>query len=101
MPTFEPGQTIETKEPTMLVEIDRERPLRPGTIEFMLEVIDDANNLSRPARITITILDTEAPNAIIDGPEAVLFGQEFTLSGERSTDLGGGQIIAYRWTRLR
>jgi hypothetical protein len=101
MPTFEPGQTIETKESTMLVEMDKERPLRPGTVEFMLEVIDDANNVSRPALITITILDTEAPNAILDGPSTVLFGQGFTLSGERSIDLGGGEIVAYRWTRLR
>jgi hypothetical protein len=63
-------------------------------------VVDDSGNVSVPALITIQILDTEAPNAVIDGPERVPFGQSFQLSGRRSVDLGGGQIVAYRWTRM-
>ncbi len=74
--------------------------MKPGTYVFQLEVIDDAGNRSAPATAKITVIDDDAPTAIISGPETVSFGKGFTFSGAKSTDIGGS-ITKYIWTQLQ
>lgn len=100
MPVFMPGTRVETQEPLILVDIDPERPYPPGRMRFQLVVTDDSGNTSVPAELVVQVLDTQAPNAVLDGPSQVQFGSEFELSGRRSVDLGGGQIVSYVWSRV-
>ncbi len=44
--------------------------------------------------------DTEAPTAVLDAPPTATHGSDFTLSGTRSSDAGGGTVVAYRWTAV-
>lgn len=43
--------------------------------------------------------DTTAPTAVLDAPNSVAIGASLTLSGSRSTDVGG-RIARYVWTRI-
>lgn len=81
------------------------RPLAPGAHVFRLVVVDDAGNQSAPRDVTVTVAqgaatDTYAPNAVLDAPVTIGVGSPLTLSGARSTDLGGGQVRRYEWMRL-
>lgn len=100
MALFNFGVPIETEEPAIAVEFDAANPLPPGQHRIQLICMDDAQNESAPAIHTFVVMDTERPNAIIDGPSRVVFNQPFKLSGERSFDVGGGRIVLYRWTLL-
>ena len=97
------NQPVETASPdsSLTVEIDASSPLTPGTYQFQLVVTDDAGNTSTPAVVQIAVLDDQAPTAIIDAPSRVGFGKNFTLSGNRSTDIGGGVIKTYKWTLIQ
>ena len=100
MPVFDPNVPIETADAVIQVEIDKERPLPVGRHLFRLVVIDDSGNESEPDEVEVFIMDTERPTAILNAPTRVPFGTSFDLSGKESTDLGGGQIVRYIWTRV-
>lgn len=97
MPEFSPGQTIETEEPRIQVEINEENPMQPGRYTFQLVVVDDSGNESLPDSVDIIIRDTQRPTAVIEAPQSVPFGENFRLDGRRSSDIGG-EIVTYRWT---
>jgi hypothetical protein len=99
MPELLPGQTIETKEPVLLVEASRERPLRPGRMVFQLVVVDDSGNESAPVTREVYVIDDQHPTAVLVAPERVAAGQPIRLDGSQSTDIGG-TIVRYKWTRL-
>ena len=82
--------------------------LAVGKHSFQLTVADDSGNNSVPAQITVIVVDTTAPTAVVDLTDAngrlisngqVSFGAGFVLSGKRSTDIGGS-IAAYEWEVL-
>ncbi len=96
------NQSIEAEAPdsSLVITPDPRAGIRPGTYLFQLEVIDDAGNRSTPAQARVTVLDDQAPNAIISAPSTVGVGKGFTLSGRESTDVDG-QITRYIWTLVR
>ena len=94
-------------DPRLQVKFDPANPLKPGKYTFQLQVEDDADppNRSEVATLTLTVFDDVVPKAVIkitkptpDVPR-VRFGQAFVLSGEESTDDGGGTIVKYIWKR--
>ena len=97
------NQPIEAAAPdaTLIITVDRGRPLRVGSYTFQLEVMDDSGNRSQPVQARLFVVDSEAPSAIISAPRDVPFGAEFTLSGAESRDVGGGAIARYIWTLLQ
>jgi len=99
MPELLPGQTIETKEPVLLVEATAARPLKPGRMVFQLVVVDDAGNESVADTKEVYVIDNARPTAVLSVPEKVASGQPIRLDGSGSTDIGG-QIVRYKWTRL-
>jgi hypothetical protein len=100
MAEFNPGETIETEEATIEVTVTPERPLRPGRHRFQLIVVDDSGNQSEPDSVDVIVIDNERPTAVLEGPGQVPFTRSFNLSGRRSTDTGGGQIVRYLWTMM-
>jgi hypothetical protein len=92
-------EIVGTKDdPILTIEIDATNPMKSGQYRFQLVVVDDAGNKSGPALLTVTIVDDQLPTARITGPETVSFNAGFTLSGQGSTDAGGGVITQYIWT---
>lgn len=91
------NQPIVAADPELTITIDPARPLRVGAHTFQLTVTDDSGNVSQPASVRVIIIDDQRPTAVIDGPASVGAGKPFTLTGRRSTDLGG-RITSYQWT---
>jgi hypothetical protein len=100
MAEFNPGEAIETREPTIEVTLSRERPLRVGRHRFQLIVVDDSGNESEPDSVDVIVIDNERPTAVLEGPGQVPFARSFNLSGRRSTDAGSGRIVRYLWTLM-
>jgi hypothetical protein len=100
MPRLDINVPFETDQAVIVVEVDPANPLQRGKHKFQLEVIDDSNNVSLPAEFVIHLADQERPNAVLEGPEIVSIGKSFELRGNKSFDLGGGQIKTYRFTYL-
>ena len=81
-------------------------PLGPN--RFSLVVVDDSGNPSEPFILTVTVVDTDKPTAVLqvvnsDGKvidPKVPFGQTFILSGAASQDKDPGKINEYRFTLL-
>ncbi|MGB6014579.1 MAG: hypothetical protein WBG32_07605, partial [Nodosilinea sp.] len=96
MAEFRPNQPVETVEPTVEVTVNPQTPFPVGRLRFRLVVTDDAGNESVPDEVDVIISDNERPTAVLDAPSSVNFRASFTLSGERSTDVGG-RIVRYRW----
>jgi predicted secreted protein len=96
------NQPIDTADPdaTLTIEIDSSSPLRPGQYQFQLVVSDESGNTSHPSTVNVIILDDKAPTAVLDAPERVSLGDNITLSGKRSTDIGG-KIVRYEWTLIK
>jgi hypothetical protein len=106
MPTIQASQLrvnapIEAAAPDATLVITMDRPLAIGAYTFQLEVVDDSNNRSQPVQVRLTIVDNQAPSAIISAPRTVPFNTEFTLSGAESRDAGGGTIARFVWTLLQ
>ncbi|MEM1143214.1 MAG: hypothetical protein AAGI88_11580 [Pseudomonadota bacterium] len=99
MARFRPNNPVTTDTPTVEVTIDSDQPLPIGRSRFRLTVTDDSGNESTPADVDVIIRDTQRPTAVLDAPTVVNYGESFTLSGERSTDIGG-RIVRYRWELL-
>lgn len=100
MAIFEVNVPIETTEPTILVEVPADGSLRVGRHRFQLVVVDDSDNRSQPDTVTVLVRDTTAPTAVLTAPESVALNTAFTLSGQDSSDVGGGRIVRYVWTYL-
>ena len=113
MAKFVVGQMTEVKseEKTLEVVMDAANALKVGKHVFQLIVVDDNNNLSAPATVTILVQDRERPTAVIDVSTArneriatptveIPFREQFVLTGDRSTDVGG-QVQTYLWTLLQ
>ena len=98
MAEFVQNKPIETTDPTIEVTATPQKPFPPGRLTFSLVVVDNTGNESQPATFTVTVLDNARPTAILDAPGQVPVATNFTLDGRRSTDLGGGRIVKYRWT---
>lgn len=113
MAKFTPGTdtAVKSDEPLLEVLASRDTPLKPGKHVFQLVVTDDSGNDSSPAAVTIIVVDEQRPTAVIDtlrrdgtrNPEpevSMPFGTAFTLTGDRSTDVGG-QVQTWTWTLLQ
>ena len=100
MAIFEVNVPIETDAPTILVEVPSDGSLRVGRHRFQLVVVDDAENRSQPDMVTVIVRDTAAPTAVLTAPESVSLNTPFTLSGQDSSDVGGGRVVRYVWTYL-
>ena len=108
MPKLDPGVSVTTPAARIQVDITPDAPLPPGPHRFRLVVTDDSGNQSTPATIEIIVVDDGKPTAVLDLIDAngarsttmkVPFGRSFTLSGERSSDVGGS-LTSYTWTRV-
>ncbi len=97
MAVFKIGTTVQSETPDILFEIDPASPLPIGSHHIQLVVLDDSNNESVPFIFAFQVMDLQKPNAIITGPSQVDFKQNFTLSGAKSSDVGG-KVVLYRWT---
>ena len=113
MAKFVVGQTTEVKseEKTLEVVMDPANPLKIGKHVFQLVVVDDSNNPSAAATVTIVVVDRDRPTAVIEVINArneripnptveIPFREQFQLTGEKSTDVGG-QVTTYVWTLLQ
>ena len=100
MAEFKPGEPLETETPDVEVTVTPTAPLPIGRHRFQLVVEDDSGNRSEPVVAEVIVRDTQRPTAVLDAPRQVDFGRSFQLSGRRSTDIAGGRIVKYIWTRL-
>jgi len=96
------AQQVKTADPNLLVTMPGKK-LPVGQHRFSLTVADDSGNTSTPAMITVIVIDTEAPTAVLDlkdeqgrtiSNSRVNFGAGFVLDGGRSSDIGG-KITSY------
>lgn len=97
-------QTVTTTDSQLVIQMPNDK-LNVGKHSFSLTVADDSGNTSAPATITVIVVDTEAPTAVLDlhdeqgrtvNDGRVSFGAGFILSGKRSADIGGN-IVEYVW----
>ena len=100
MAEFKPGLPLETDTPDVEVTVTPATPLAVGRHHFQLVVQDDSGNRSEPTVVEVIVRDTQKPTAVLDAPREVDFGRSFQLSGRRSSDIAGGRIVKYIWTRL-
>jgi hypothetical protein len=82
--------------------------LKVGSHIFQLQVVDDSTNPSDPAQVTVIVVDSQKPTAVIAACDEqgnplvrnrVPFGSGFMLDGRKSVDIGG-RIVTYIWTRV-
>src|SRR5215204_1917541 len=97
---FKPNTPIVTTTPTVEVTLSPQNALSVGPHRFRLVVTDEAGNESEPAEVTIIVLDTGRPTAVLDAPRSVPFGQSIQLSATRSTDPEGSALRRFTWTLL-
>ncbi len=91
---------VSTVTPTFAVSVSPANPLPPGVNHFQLQVVDSSGNVSTAASVSVVVVDSVAPTAVLTAPASVAYGQGFTLNGSKSFDSGGGTIAQYRWTSL-
>lgn len=98
------GTQIKTQDPLLSVDMPNEK-LPVGQHRFGLTVVDDSGNESTRAEVTLIVVDSNAPTAVLDLLDSngrtisngrVDFGAGFQLSGKRSVDQEGA-IIQYSW----
>jgi len=80
-----------------------------GQHRFGVTVQDDSGNESAQVFISVVVVDTERPTAVLELRDAngrllddnrIPFGATFTLDSRRSTDTGGGQMVTFIWELL-
>lgn len=101
MAEFVVGKAISTKESSIEVTVDPQKPIPSGKHIFTLTVKDDSGNVSKPATVQVIIRDSKLPTAVITAPLQVEYGQSFSLVGEESSDVAPGQIVNYIWTMVQ
>ena len=103
------SQAVKTADPRLSVKVSPNAPLPVGEHAFQLVVTDNAGNESQATQVRLVVRDTQAPTAVIRALGAngrplagntVPFGASFILTGEKSTDLPPGRIVAFEWTLL-
>lgn len=99
MAKLEVNVPFETDQPTIVVEVDPQKPLPRGRHRFQLEVVDDSGNVSLPDVMEVIVADRERPTAVLQGPQVADLGKAFEITGIKSFDIGG-QIKSYRFTYL-
>lgn len=101
---LEQSQKVETQDSKLVINMPNEK-LSVGQHRFSLKVEDDSGNQSTPAMVTVIVVDSTAPTAVIDlldkngrmaADGRVEFGSSFILSGKRSLDIGGS-VSKYIW----
>ncbi len=95
---------VETTDSQLVIQMPNQK-LAVGQHRFNLTVQDDSGNQSNAAQITIIVVDTAAPTAVLDLRDErgrtvtngrIEFGSGFILSGRRSVDIGG-TISKFIW----
>ena len=77
----------------LIIDVDPANPLPVGSYTFQLEVDDDSGNGSTAVEVQLTVVDeAQAPRRSSARRARLPFGKDFTLSGEESSDVGGGKI---------
>lgn len=96
-------QTVETEDARLVIQMGDE-PLPLGEHRFNLQVVDNSGNESTTALVSVFIIDTTAPTAILRVMNSqglpvsrIPYGDEFVLDARMSTDAGGGTISRYIW----
>lgn len=88
---------VETTDSQLVIHMPDQK-LAVGKHSFNLIVEDDSKNQSTAARISVIVVDTTAPTAVLDlndengrliSDGRVAFGSGFILCGKRSVDIGG------------
>jgi len=83
-------------------------PAAVGKYRLQLQVTDDSGNVSQPAIITLTVIDNQAPTAVLSATDSsgaplnnnqLPYGSGFILDGSHSTDIGSS-IATYTWASL-
>jgi hypothetical protein len=95
---------VETVDSQLVIQMPSQK-LAVGQHRFNLTVEDDSGNVSNAAQITLIVVDSTAPTAVLDLLDEqgrtitdgrVAFGSGFILSGKRSVDIGG-TVSKYIW----
>lgn len=108
MAKFKVNVAVPQDTPEVKVEGTDSAPLPLGPNRFSLVVVDDSGNESEPFVLTVTVVDTDKPTAVLQVVNAdgkvieptVPFGSTFILSGADSRDKEPGTIKEYRFTLL-
>ena len=108
MAKFKVNVAVPQDTPVIKVEGTDSGALPLGPNRFSLVVVDDSGNESAPFLLTVTVVDTDKPTAVLQVVNAdgkvvdptVAFGQTFILSGAASQDKEPGKIKEYRFTLL-
>jgi hypothetical protein len=108
MAKFKVNVAVPQDTPDVKVEGTDSGALPLGPNRFSLVVVDDSGNESEPFVLTVTVVDTDKPTAVLQVVNAdgkvldptVQFGQTFILSGAASQDKEPGTIRDYRFTLL-
>jgi len=96
---------IKTDDATLTIQMPNDK-LKVGGHTFQLVVADDSGNVSVPATVTLVVVDTQAPTAVLTVTDEqgralegnrISFGAGFVLNGKKSVDVGGGKIVSFTW----
>lgn len=97
-------ETVKTPDSQLVVQMPDQK-LAVGQHRFSLTVVDDSGNTSTAANVTVIVVDTSAPTAVVDlrnnqgaivADGRIEFGSDFILDGRRSVDIGG-TVASYVW----
>jgi len=97
---------IKTDDATLTIQMPNDK-LKVGGHTFQLVVADDSGNVSVPATVTVVVVDTQAPTAVLTVSDEqgrpvegnrIPFGSGFILNGKKSVDAGGGDIVSFTWS---
>jgi len=95
---------VETPDSQLVIQMPGQK-LAVGQHRFSLAVADDSGNVSKSAIVTVIVVDTSAPTAVVDlrddqgrsvADGRIEFGSGFILDGKRSVDIGG-TVAKYTW----
>lgn len=98
---------VKTTDSQLVIQMPSQK-LAVGQHRFGLTVQDDSGNVSNVAQVTVIVVDTTAPTAVVDLRDAqgrtvtngrIEFGSGFILDGSRSVDIGG-TISGFEWEIL-
>lgn len=97
-------EKVETTDSQLVIQMPDQK-LAVGQHRFSLTVVDDSGNSSSAANVTVIVVDTTAPTAVVDLRDEqgrnvtdgrIEFGSGFILDGKRSVDIGG-TIASFVW----
>ena len=100
MSEFVVGTPQETKDPTIEVTVNAQKPMPVGKHKFQLVVVDDSGNQSLPSVVEVVVKDSQNPTAVVTAPSQVEYGRSFVLDGRASSDVIPGKIVKFIWTML-